>query len=297
MMTGSQPDPRLHDAITHRFAGQAPDRLLERIVRRTAVERQRPGWHWSPLALTAAALATAMVVVLVSVAGLQIAPSQRGGAASAGAIATAASRPSIPTDGSCETDAVCLGLLSPGQHASRAFSPGFTFTVPFGWMNRAAFGGIFDLRPVGRPGDLMGLYRNPDPFQAGRIATGVAPTSEALAAFLDGDTDLVVAVNRAAEIGGLRGRMLEVSVRPGASYASPQCPGTRCVLLFHAVQDTVIPSWFYYLTLPDGARARIYVLDAPDGIVLVVAQALDGQRFADAMAAAQPIVESIRFEP
>lgn len=293
-MTGEDLDPRLHDAITQGFAGHAPDGLLERIVQRTASERQRPTWQWSALAVTAAALATALVVVLVTMTGMRIGPSQ-GGGASPHAVASAAHRPSIPIDGSCQPDATCLGILQPGSVSTRVFSPALAFQTPAGWMNRVDQGGVFELRPIKRPQDVIGLYRHPEAIQSGRMVLGVKERADALIAFLLADRDVTVTSVHQVTVGGLSGMVADVLPTPAVAATSLDCPGAKCVTILSGIDPAQRPVWGYRTVLPENSRTRLYLLDAADGVVLIQVTAWDAATFDELLAAARPIVDSFRF--
>src|SRR4029079_13753330 len=76
---------------------------------------------------------------------------------------TAMSRPlDVPKDGTCDPDSTCQGLLQAGQHHTKVFIPGFSFSIAAaGWENLAQRGGHFDLTSITAPGDSIGFLWRP----------------------------------------------------------------------------------------------------------------------------------------
>ena len=291
-------DPRIRRALGEGMPDQAPDGLLQAIAERVAGEEQRhAGWFYGLGAPRVAAAAMVAVAVLaVGFAALRLGQSPAPGA-SITLAGSAVAAPSMPTDGSCEAAATCLGLIAPGPAMSRTFQPRISFTVPGGWMNREDRGGNFVLRPIAMPANLIGVYRAPEPVRAGRVVSGIAQTARALSDWLTADPELRSSAAQQVTVGGLNGYALDVVVAPGADGRSADCPGATCVTFLTGSDPSQRPTWSYREALTPASRARVYLLDAPGVVILVVVQAWDGATFNDLLADAGPIVASFRFGP
>jgi hypothetical protein len=288
------PDPELRRALTAGFPDHAPEGLLEAIAQRTATRDQRRPRRWSLiLGLAAAVGAAAGIAVVVVAVLLQLGPGNVG-TGSTTPLATMPPPPSIPADGSCEPDVECLGLIPAGEGASKTFQPTLRFRLPDGWMNRVDQVGVFELRPVARPGDVLGLYRNPVPVRAGRLVTGLE-TARQLADWLAADPELSVGGIGGVSVGGLSGWSVTLSPAPRTAKLGADCPGVPCVSFFTATDPSPRPTWSYRLTIPEQARMRIYLLDAPDGVVVISVLAWDGSTLGEVTQSTTAIIDSFRF--
>jgi hypothetical protein len=291
-------DPRIRRVLTRGLPAEAPEGLLDKVALRTLQVAQRPTRPMTrllgsgPVRLALAGVALAAVATF---AVLQFVPAAPRPPVASSPADSAVPRPSIAADGSCDDESECLGLVPAGSASSKIFQPPFSFTAPRGWMNRDNRGGIFELRPIDAPGDVIGVYRDPVPMQEGRTVTSVPETARALIDVLHQDPELTVGSVQAATIGGISGWSADVSVTSAQAQRSSHCPGITCVAIFTATDPAPRPVWQYYLAVPGGSRARIFLLDAPRGVVLIEVLAWDGATFEKATAAAAPILASLRF--
>jgi hypothetical protein len=292
------PDLRIRAALREGTPEHAPDGLLQAVVERTAdlPQRRRPSWSWL---MTSGALATgaAGLLILAFVVGFwRLGPSQTQPGASVPTVGATAPIPSIPVDGSCQPDSVCLGIMPAGTASTRVLSPSLQFTVPARWMNRVDQGGVFELRPIDRPLDLIGVYRHPEAVEDGRMVPGIEERSDALMAFLQGDPELTVtSVQADVTVGGLPGMVADVMPAPGAASSSLDCPGAKCVTILSGLDAAERPVWGFRTVLPADSRSRIYFLDSADGVVLIQITAWNASTFDELLASAGPIVHSFRF--
>ncbi len=181
-----------------------------------------------------------------------------------------------------------VGILSAGSQTTTSFSPGFTFTVPEGWVNTSDEAGFFGLFPdtpanqaeFGRSEGLaheihMGPHNNPyftcDAWEDNQGATA----AEIVAAMAANDA-LATSEPLDVTIGGLAGKQIDVRLDPGWTES---CPGD--------------PPGF---DLGD-TRARGILLDAPDrGVIVIFVGSLHSADHEAFLADAMPIVESFQFD-
>ena len=179
------------------------------------------------------------------------------------------------------------GILSAGSQTTRSFSPGFTFTVPGGWVNTSDEAGFFGLFPdtpanqaeFGRSAGLaqeihMGLNSSPyvtcDAWEDNSGAT----TAEIVAAMVANEA-LATSEPIDVAMGGLTGKQIDVRLDPGWTET---CPGDP-------------PG----VDLGD-ARTRAILLDTPDRRVLVIfVGSLHSAGHEAFLAEAMPILESFEF--
>jgi hypothetical protein len=119
---------------------------------------------------------------------------------------------------------------------------------------------------------------------------GPAPAdANALAASIQADPDIEATAPEAVTIGGTGALAMDVTVAPAASVCSTQ--GSPLVLGDKAGER-------YGLSLADGSRMRLYLVDVPVGSttrLFAIAIVAPEARFDDVMAAAAPVIESIEF--
>jgi hypothetical protein len=179
------------------------------------------------------------------------------------------------------------GILAAGSRATRSFVPGFTFTVPEGWVNDADSAGFFSLFPDTptnaaehaasgsfADGIHMGLMDSPYFLCEALEANGGATAKEMAAALVANDALATELVDVA--IGGLTGKQVDVQLDPGWTGS---CPGDP-------------PSF----DLKD-VRVRGILLDVPDrGVLVIFASSLHAGSHEAFLAEAMPILESFQFE-
>jgi hypothetical protein len=285
----------------------APDRVIDIVADRIERQPQRPAWRldWRHIGMSSyAKFAAAMAaVVIVAVIGYNLLPggSNGSGAPAPTAIPTAgptASPSAAPSGGPSpkavypawftpDVSATGTGILSSGSHASRAFTPAFTFSVPEGWVNTGDETDFFALFPdtpanqaeVARSGELaysmyMGPHESPWfvcqalEHNSGATAADMvaaATTNKALA--MSGVVDVT--------IGGLTGKRFDVRANPAWTGT---CPGDP-------------PG----LDLKD-QRTRVYLLNAPGrGVIVIFLGSLHAADHEAFLAPATQIVESFDF--
>lgn len=294
---GQPLDQRIRAALTEGMPEHAPDTLLRSIMDATddLPQRRRSGWTWL-IASGAMAGAGAVVLIIAFFAGFwHLGPSQNQPGASLPTAGASVAVPSIPVDGSCQPDSSCLGILPPGNASTRVLSPSLLFQVPAGWMNRVDQGGVFELRPLDRPQDLIGIYGHPEAVQAGRKVAGVPERADALIAFLQQDPEVTVISVHQVTVGGLAGMVADLVPAESAAKASLDCPGARCVTILSGIDPGERPVWSYRTVLPADSRTRIYLLDSQNGVVLVEVTAWNTTTFDDLLARSEPIIQSFRF--
>ncbi len=220
-------------------------------------------------------------------------------ATSSAELSDAISRPTeIPSDGTCDRNRTCLGVLKAGTHRTSVFSPAFTFTLPAGgWVNREDAFGVFPLESLTVPGDAIFFFRFPSASapgggQAPRVGNSVGDLTDWL-----GTLKVLGATKpTAVTIGGLSGQQLDVAIAKGTETHPDGCTVRVCVDLFSAVDPRAHQTWKWDLGLAGPERERLILLIARDGVVLIVLDSLDGTTFDSLVEAAKPILASVRFQ-
>lgn len=180
------------------------------------------------------------------------------------------------------------GILSAGSQTTRSFSPGFTFTVPEGWVNgadEAGFYGLFPDTPANAAEHaateamaneiFMGPHGSPyfvcDAWEDNAGATA----AEMVTAMVANDA-LAMSQPIDVTIGGLTGKQFDVQLDPGWTESCPGDPET--------------------LDLGD-MRTRGFLLDRPEGGVIVIFMgSLHSAGHEAFVAEAMPIIESFQFD-
>ena len=280
-----------------------PDRVVDVVAARIGVQRQRRAWPFpwrtnvtAPIRL-AAALAAVLVVAVVGFAILGRPPGSN-----VGGNPTSAPSPSqgtgSPTPSASAASAVYpawytgertgAGILAAGKQSTRNFTPGFTFTVPKGWVNivdasnayeliqdtpanaaeQAASGGFaqsVSAFQFGSPYWFCDAWENHRGTTAAEIVASVVAT-DAISASKPIDVT----------IGGLTGKQVDIRLDPSWTE---RCPGDP-------------PSLD-----PRDSRTRVFFLDTPDrGPVFVNVGSLDSADQAAFLAEAMPIIQSFEFK-
>jgi hypothetical protein len=308
----TSPDP---DRLIRAFLAEGDEILQDRMydVVRAEIEQKPQRAHIGPwristmsrsLAIGAAALAVLAVVVI----GTQLlgSPANFGG----GGDATPTPEPTATAEPSAElsaapspaaafptwyppaavADANGAGILAAGSHETVAFSPGFTLSVPEGWVNAYDEANYFTLFPD-TPANQAQFVASDDPAQV--VFMGVHPTpwftceslednrgASAADMVAAASADEVLAVSDAVDvtIGGLTGMQFDVQRNPDWTGT---CPG-----------DTELPQGVD----PEDERTRAILLDVPGrGVLVLFLYSMSSAEHEAFLAEAMPIVESFLF--
>jgi hypothetical protein len=185
--------------------------------------------------------------------------------------------------------------LPPGTYTSKVFEPQVTFTVPAGWAAPIDSPTYFQLAPAGS--DVVGihLFRDPvaasqDPACPDTAEPGVGGTALELSTWIRERPGLTVGAPKIVTVGGLRGTELELAIADGWTESCPFANGLPTVPLFSWADGQ---RW----VVVGSERLRLALLDIPGGGTLVVdVDAFEGSLYDDLVAAATPIVASLRFD-
>lgn len=217
-----------------------------------------------------------------------IAPSGSGvGAQAEAASVSPSAAAAYPSWYTPESDSGGAGILAAGSRATRSFVPGFTFTVPEGWVNDADSAGFFSLFPDTPAnaaeyaasggfahGIHMGLMDSPYFLCEALEANGGATAAEMVADLVANDALATEPVDVA--IGGLAGKQVDVRLDPGWTG---NCPGDPAGLDLKDV------------------RVRGILLDSPGhGVLVIFASSLHAADHEAFLAEAMPILGSFQFD-
>jgi hypothetical protein len=214
-------------------------------------------------------------------------------------VPTALPRPNdLPTDGTCDPDHTCLGLLRPGKYHTKVFIPAFAFTIPAaGWENLAEAGGNFDLTSVTEPGDVIQFGWRPRPTKAdGTPVLGVRSTVADVGAWLAKDPDIVLSSPGAVTVGGLKGMRWDVAVAPTATTRTNGCPTTACVTFLRGNDPSQKPTWEWDFGVASSERERVYLLSGPKDMTAIIVDSYDGTTFANLARTADQILGTVAFD-
>lgn len=289
-----------------------PDRVVDVVANRIGVQRQRRAWPFpgrtnvtTPIKLIAG-LAAALIVAVV---GYNLLPRTSGpGAPTTAPTPSAQPTPAVtaaPTTAPTSSarwptwftpaaiaDANGLGIMTAGSHATRVFSPGFTFTVPDGWVNshdELAFFKLFPDTPANAAqaaradGELaqnifMGPHSSPW-FTCETAESNRGATAADMVAAMTANEVLAVSGVVDVTIGGVSGKQFDVRRNPDWTGT---CDG-----------DSSLPAGVD----PDDERTRGFLLDVPGrGVYVVFLYSMSSAAMEAFLAEAMPIVESFEFD-
>lgn len=203
----------------------------------------------------------------------------------------------LPTDGTCEQNQICLGLLTSGRayHTSN-FLPRITFTVPSsGWENLSDELPVFQLLRIAAPGDAIAFFRGARAVNADGSAAEVAATVPAIAAWLRGNELLTVTPPKSVTVGGLAGVTLDIVIAPGVVNHPGDCPVQACVPLLRGDDPKALPPWHWDWASAGTERQRLYLLQATDTVIAIFVDSYDGKTFDSLTADATPILHTLRL--
>jgi hypothetical protein len=165
--------------------------------------------------------------------------------------------------------------LPAGTYTASAFEPPVTLQLDGTWTSVNRFDDFFDVeQDVGTPDVIAVQLARPSQI-AGRVMVPAPPDPAAAIATLRANPDLHVVTESVSDVGGLSGRVIEIENTSGHHAAVMQLsPGTLGI-------DTARKLWAAFLATPDG----------------LVAVMVGGSiaKWQPALAAAEPVLESIRF--
>jgi hypothetical protein len=187
-------------------------------------------------------------------------------------------------------DANGAGTLSAGSHATRVFSPGFTFTAPEGWVNAYDEPAYFTLFPdtpanqaeYARSDSLaqhifMGLHSTPW-FTCDSLEDNRGATAAEMLAAASANEALAVSEPVDVSIGGLTGKQVDVRRNPDWTGT---CAG-----------DADLPEGVD----PADERIRGIWLDVPGrGVLIIMLYSTSSAEHDAFLAEAMPIIESFQF--
>jgi hypothetical protein len=182
------------------------------------------------------------------------------------------------------------GILPAGSHSTQRFSPGFTFSVPEGWVNSIDSAHYFDLFPDTPANQaefarsetlahslLMGIYPTPWFTCESLEHNGGATAADRLAA-ASANEALAVSNPVDVSIGGLTGKQFDVQRNP---EWTGNCPA-----------DSDLPVGVN----PADERTRGIFLDVPSrGVLVMLLYSTSSAEHEAFLAELMPIVESFQF--
>jgi hypothetical protein len=204
----------------------------------------------------------------------------------------------VPTDGTCEDEHVCLGLLAAGTpYKTEAFEPTISFSVPSAdWENLADEGAAFQLLPISAPGDAIAFFRGARALEADDVTfASVDETVAGLADWLASNDLLDVTPATPISVGGLSGVSMDIKIAGGAVNHPTDCPVQTCVPIFKGQDLTAHPPWHWDWGSGNGEIQRLYLLTATDGVVAIFVDSFDGTTFYTLTTSADQILAGLTF--
>jgi len=203
----------------------------------------------------------------------------------------------IPTDGTCEDDHVCLGLLGAGTtYHTKAFAPAITLRMPVAaWENLADEAAVFQLLPIGTPGDAIAFFRGARAVAADGSFAQVKATVDGLTTWLGSHELLHVTPAKRVTVGGLSGLTMDITIAPGAVSHPSDCPVQTCVTIFKGQDLSARPPWHWDWGSAGTETQRLYLLKATDGVVAIFVDSLDGTTFDTLTSSADRILAGVKF--
>ena len=308
-MTHQRDIDRLLDHWLSEGSTQSPDRVVDAVAERIERVPQQPAWRlrWKerPVNSYLKPLAAIAAVVLVAVIGFGLlsANNKGVGGPSASPTSSPASSPAATAAASafaCDGETTgCAGPIAAGDHASANFIVPLTYRTPDGWVNVRDMNRTYALSTnsgLASPIEVLAMNAiadqtaSCDPIKK----SGVGSTVQDFVDYLRGHPGLVSSAPVPAEVDGFKGQTIDFNV---ASTWDKLCPSDSdpFVLL---LTDTGQPPG-RALGYHADERVRWTILDVRGTTVIIEATApiVGGTDFATAVAAAQPVIDSIKFSP
>jgi len=306
-MTKQRSIERLLDNWLADGPNEVNDRVIDVVADRIGRQSQQPAWRISwrdshvnsylkPLLAVAA-------VVVIAVAGIVIlgrpSGSDIGGAVSPAPSPSPSPSPEASTAPLASPSASAVypawytgdgegvGILPAGSQTTRNFRPGFTFTVPEGWVNDNDSAGVYGLFPdtaanqaeFAVSGNLaQNMFMGPleTPYFVCEAWEQNRGTAAEMVASLVANEAIATSEPIDVTIGGLTGKQIDVRLDPGWTEKCPGDPPT--------------------LDLGDG-RTRAILLDSPDrGVIVIFIASLHSAGHEAFLAEVMPIIESLQFD-
>ncbi len=188
--------------------------------------------------------------------------------------------PGSPSPSATVTDEAVTELaptedaLPPGRYVRTAFAPLISLSLNDGWRAVQLFDGFFDVqRDVGSPHVIAVQFARP----LGVFGDGLESPTDATAAVeaVRANASLTVMEASDSRIGGLEGSQITVENAGDAHAAVMQVPPGP-------------------LGIDPGRRLWIAFFDTDDGLLAIMVGG-SAERWDDALAAAEPVLESVRI--
>jgi hypothetical protein len=292
---------------------RAPERLMLAVTDRIERQGQRPGWLVrrsvapSPPWIRPALVLAAILIVALLGATLFIASPRPVPGPMPLPTAPPAPRATPPPIPLIQGD----GELSPGRYLVRSNAGPSTFVVPAGWQ--IATMGMLDysLAPMdAKPDDSLRVFFDMHISKKDAGCTeapepGIQPTVDAIVTDLVNDERIVVTTPIDVEIGGLKGKSLDVRIAPTTTTTCPfMTDGSPTVPLLVDDADYVTTAPGPEITngpfwgVDTDDRLRLVLLDRPGtgGNVAFIVNSADGTTFDELAARSMPIIDSFTFD-
>jgi hypothetical protein len=306
-MTSERDIERLLDRWFTERPTQLADRVIDDVAARIVREPQRAAWRLRPWRFPSMSTPIKLVAVgaalLVVILGGAVFIGGGSGPVLPAPTATPSPSPVATASPSTAPSASALlppwyrtdepptgaGILPAGSHSTESFRPGFTFSVPEGWVNDTDVTDYFTLFPdtpaneaefarsgALAQGFLMGLRNNPwficEPF-----GQTVGETADEVVASLLANEALADPEPVDVAIGGLTGKQVTVRLDPDWTGSCPPTPEDP-TLDFGELQE------------------RALLLDGPRGLIVIFLGSSHRAGQDAFLAEAMSVIESFEFD-
>ena len=181
------------------------------------------------------------------------------------------------TPGSSAAELTATGEpLAAGHYTRTGFSPSITLELDGSWQAVQLAGGFFDVQQdVGSPDVIAVRFAKPIGIFGAGSTSEPAPSADEAVELLSANSGLSVLESSESRIGGLTGSQVTVENAGDAHAQVMQVPPGA-------------------LGIDPGRRLWIAFFDTPDGLLAIM---IGGSvaRWDDALAAAEPVLESVRI--
>lgn len=186
----------------------------------------------------------------------------------------------------------CIGPLAPGVHTSASLLTPVRFEVPDGWSRTLDVPGSLNLETEAVPAGRIAIVpdwaiaiqskcsEDPEP--------GAGRSVDDLVMFVASHPGLVATEPRDASVGGVSGRMVDITRNP--DWSGP-CPDAVSLFTHRSTIDD--PGWW---DIEGEYGMRLYFLDAGAHVVTVHLETSNADSFEALLAAAKPIIDSLEIE-